>query len=89
MNTHCTSEQGIATMVAAHLARAEEKATWLPERIRRAQAARAKLTDISDGGVQVVAVTEGPVEVLAQAVRRWRISRAPRSWAGAIARSRW
>ena len=38
----------------------------LPERFIRAQASRAKLNDISGGGVHIVTVSEEPAELLKQ-----------------------
>ena len=49
----CSFEQGVCTMVAAHVSAAERQAAErtqpLPERIARAQASRPKVTDISGG----------------------------------------
>ena len=64
----CVFEQGVATMADAHVKVAErqalEKGRELPERFRLAQAARPKVTDISNGMSVVQVMTESPEELL-------------------------
>ena len=67
----CTFEQGASKLVAAHLHMASRQASKrsevLPERLVRANASRAKVTDISNGHVRTVDVSEdSPVALLKQ-----------------------
>ena len=59
----CTAEEGAASFVVAHLAKAA-RAAALPERFARAEARRPKLTDLSGGEARAVVVTVEPVELL-------------------------
>jgi hypothetical protein len=64
----CTFEQGVSKLVAAHLNKAsrqaKERSAVLPERLKRASDSRDKVTDISDGQIRKVVVTESPDALL-------------------------
>jgi hypothetical protein len=66
----CTFEEGVSKLAAAHLnvasRQATERSEVLPERLVRANASRAKVTDISDGQVRTVEldVEESPESLL-------------------------
>jgi len=64
----CTVEQGLASMVVAHLSEATQTAeSWardLPLHFKEAQLSRAKLTDISAGKARAVLISEEPRELL-------------------------
>jgi len=67
----CLVEKGSSGVVAAHLAKAAKHATGLPERYQRAEAARAKLIDITgcatlDAKPEVLELSEEPTVVLKQ-----------------------
>ena len=66
----CTFEQGSSKLAAAHLnmasRQASKRSVELPERLKHANASRAKVIDISDGQVRTVDVEESPVAVLKQ-----------------------
>jgi hypothetical protein len=66
----CTFEQGSSKLAAAHLnmasRQASKRSAVLPERLVRANASRAKVTDISDGQVRTVDVKESPATLLKQ-----------------------
>jgi hypothetical protein len=66
----CTFEEGVSKLAAAHLNVASRQATErlevLPERFERANASRAKVTDISDGQVRTINVKESPETLLKQ-----------------------
>jgi hypothetical protein len=55
-------------MAAAHLnmasRQASKRSTVLPERLKQANASRAKVLDISDGQVRTIDVKESPESVL-------------------------
>ena len=64
----CTFEQGSSKLAAAHLnmasRQASKRSTMLPERLKHANASRAKVIDISDDQVRTVDVRETPENVL-------------------------
>jgi hypothetical protein len=66
----CTFEQGSSKLAAAHLnmasRQASKRSVELPERLKHANASRAKVIDISDGKVRTIDVEESPVAVLKQ-----------------------
>ncbi|KOO26862.1 map3k delta-1 protein kinase [Chrysochromulina tobinii] len=63
----CTFEQGCSKLVVAHLNKASRQASSrLPERLVRANASRAKVTDISEEKVSPVDVKESPAAILKQ-----------------------
>jgi hypothetical protein len=66
----CTFEQGSSKLAAAHLnmasRQASKRSTVLPERLKHANASRAKVIDISDGQVRTVDVKESPATLLKQ-----------------------
>ena len=71
-------------LAAAHIAAAKKpkggkgKARALPESIARAQASRAKVTDLSDGQVIVKEVPQSPEALLRRVLRRGGLS----AWGG-------
>ena len=68
----CTFEQGACTVALAHLSAAEKQAASrggvLPARIARAQMARPKVIDISDGEIRPRVISEPPEVLLNTAI---------------------